>query len=280
MSFLAPRSLEGALEALAGGTWQIIAGGTDVYPALAAGHARPGPLLDIGRIAALSGIEAGEEGWRIGATTRWSEIARADLPPLFDGLRVAARTVGAVQIQNAGTIGGNLCNASPAADGIPALMALGAEVELVRLGGVRRLALEDFLLGPRNTALATGEIVTAVLVPRASAGARSVFLKLGARAYQVISIAMVAATAWPDGAGRVGGARVAVGACSPVACRLTGLEAVLTGAAPAAMAGRLGAGHLAGLSPIDDVRGTGGYRLAAAGELVTRALDELGEALA
>lgn len=280
MSYLAPRDLAEALAARAEGGWTVIAGGTDVWPALAArAGARPGRLLDVTRLAGFAGITEDAAGWRIGAATCWSTLLGADLPPLFDGLRAAARTVGAVQIQNAGTLAGNLCNASPAADGIPPLMALGAQVELASLRGTRRLPVEEFVRGPRQTALAADELLTAVQVPRAPEGARSVFLKLGARAYQVISIVMVAVTAWPDGSGRIGGARVAVGSCAPVARRLPALEAALAGLAPSAMAGSLRADHLEPLSPIDDVRGTAGYRQQAAQELTSRALGQLAEAL-
>ncbi len=274
MSYRAPRDLAQVLAARAEGGWRVLGGGTDIFPALAAGGA-PGPLLDVTRAEGLCGIAETAAGWRIGAATTWTTIARAVLPPAFDGLRAAARAVGAVQIQNAGTIAGNLCNASPAADGIPALMALGAEVELASLRGTRRLVVEEFVLGPRRTALEGDEIVTAVHVPAPRPGARGVFLKLGARAYQVISIAMVSAVAWPGPDGRIAGACVAVGACSPVARRLPALEAALTGASPGEMAARLGRDHLAPLAPIDDARGTAGYRMAAVEEMLARALAQL-----
>ena len=119
-------------------------------------------------------------------------MIRADLPPLFDALKAAAREVGGVQIQNAGTVAGNVCNASPAADGMPALLALGAEVELQSAAGSRRLPLDDFVLGSRRTARRADELVSALHIPARAAGARSVFLKLGGRRYLVISITMVA----------------------------------------------------------------------------------------
>lgn len=278
MSYRAPRDLAQVLAARAEGGWRILGGGTDIFPALAAGGL-PGPLLDVTRTEGLCGIAGTAAGWRIGAATTWSAIARAALPPAFDGLRAAARAVGAVQIQNTGTVAGNLCNASPAADGIPALMALGAEVELASLRGTRRLAVEAFVLGPRRTALEGDEIVTAVHVPAPLPGARGVFLKLGARAYQVISIAMVSAVAWPGPDGRIAGVRLAVGACSPVARRLPGLEAALAGAAPGEMAARVSREHIMPLAPIDDVRGTAGYRLEAVEEMLARALSQLAEAM-
>src|SRR3954468_16994673 len=188
-SYLRPNCLNDALAVLAEGPRTVVAGGTDVYPALGG---RPAGLdvLDITGLRELRGLGLEGERWRIGALTRWAEVARAELPPLFAGLRQAAREVGGAQIQNAGTVGGNLCNASPAADGVPNLLALGASVELASVRGVRDLPLEAFVLGNRRTALEPDELLTAVLVPAGEAVTR--FLKLGARRYLVISIVMVA----------------------------------------------------------------------------------------
>ena len=251
-----PRHLDEALSALAR-PHTVLAGGTDFYPARV-GRAIDEDVLDIGVIAALRGITADAQGWRIGATTTWSELIEADLPPLFDGLKQAAREVGGRQIQNAGTLAGNICNASPAADGVPCLLALDAEVEIAG-SVVRRLPLRQFITGVRRTALAPGELVVAIHVPRPRHDARSAFVKLGARRYLVISIAMAAATL-EIADGRVASARVAVGACSPVAERLALLEAALVGARCDRLADRVEPAHLAPLSPIDDVRGSASYR--------------------
>src|SRR5689334_19111108 len=189
-AYLRPHSLDEALSALAR-PHTVLAGGTDFYPARV-GRSIDEDVLDIGGIGDLRGISEGEAGWRLGATTTWSELIEADLPPLFDGLKQAAREVGGRQIQNAGTIAGNLCNASPAADGVPCLLALDAEVEIAGPRS-RRLPLRQFITGVRTTALARGELVVAIHVPRARHDARSAFLKLGARRYLVISITMAAA---------------------------------------------------------------------------------------
>ena len=273
MAYSSPRSLDEALTMLSGKPMRLLAGGTDVYPALGNGPLG-GDVLDLGRIEGLSGISSGSDGWRFGATTTWTAILRAPLPPAFDGLKLAAREIGSVQIQNAGTIAGNLCNASPAADGVPPLLTLDARVEIASLSGSRQLPLGDFLLGVRKTALAPGELVTAIRVPRQHQAARSHFLKLGARRYLVISIAMVAILVECDEASSIREARIAVGACSPVAQRLKALERDLAGRhlsdAPAIVADR----HAAALSPIDDVRGSANYRRSAALELIRRGLAE------
>jgi CO/xanthine dehydrogenase FAD-binding subunit len=257
-SYLRPSRLEDALTALAR-PHVVLAGGTDFYPARV-GRAIDEDVLDIGGIAVLRGISADAAGWRLGATTTWSELFEADLPPLFDGLKQAAREVGGRQIQNAGTLAGNLCNASPAADGVPCLLALDAEIELAGPAGRRLLPLRQFITGVRRTALAQDELVVAIHVPRPAHEARSAFLKLGTRRYLVISIAMAAATL-EIADGRVTSARISVGACSPVAERLPGLEAALADAPlDASLADRVEVAHLAPLSPIDDVRGSAAYR--------------------
>jgi CO/xanthine dehydrogenase FAD-binding subunit len=267
--YLRPESLEEALQALTR-PWTVLAGGTDFYPARV-GRAIDENVLDITAIAALRGIDGENGGWRIGATTTWSELIERPLPPLFDGLKQAAREVGGRQIQNAGTIAGNLCNASPAADGVPPLLALDAEVELAGLAGVRRLPLSQFITGNRRTMLTPGELLVALHVPRPAHEARSAFLKLGARHYLVISIAMAATTVEVD-SGRVMAARVAVGACSAVARRLPALEAALQGAPIHRMAEHVDPAHLAPLAPIDDVRGSAAYRSDAVTILLRRLL--------
>jgi CO/xanthine dehydrogenase FAD-binding subunit len=257
--YLRPSSLDEALLALAlARPWTVLAGGTDFYPARV-GRAIDENVLDISGIPALRGISADPSGWRLGATTTWSELIETPLPPLFDGLKQAALEVGGRQIQNAGTIAGNLCNASPAADGVPPLLALDAEVELAGRAGARLLPLSAFITGNRRTMLAPGELLVALHVRKLAHDARSAFLKLGARRYLVISIAMAAATLEIE-RGRVAAARIAVGACSPVAQRLPALEAAFVGAPIAGLAERVDATHLAPLSPIDDVRGSAAYR--------------------
>ena len=256
--YLRPRGLEEALQALTR-PFTVLAGGTDFYPARV-GRSVTEDVLDIAGIAVLRGISETSTGWRLGATTTWSELVEETMPPLFDGLKQAAREVGGRQIQNAGTIAGNVCNASPAADGVPALLALDAEVELASRVGTRRLPLTAFITGVRQTERQPGELVVALHVPRPRHEARSAFLKLGARRYLVISIAM-ASTLVEVQDGMVTAARVAVGACSPVAQRLPALEQALIGAPFDKHLGeRVEPGHLAPLSPIDDIRGSAGYR--------------------
>jgi CO/xanthine dehydrogenase FAD-binding subunit len=211
---------------------------------------------------------------KIGGLTTWTEIIQTPLPRCFDGLKAAAREIGSIQIQNRATVAGNLCNASPAADSVPPLLALDAEVELASLAGARRMPLADFIVGNRQTLRQPGEILSQIFVPRAAESAASVFLKLGARRYLVISIAMVAAIIQKDSTNRVTEARVSVGSCSVVAKRLSRLEQALIGAPVSSGLGSIAtADHLKNLSPIDDVRATAAYRQDAALKLVQRALE-------
>jgi CO/xanthine dehydrogenase FAD-binding subunit len=234
-------------------------------------------LLDIGALDELRGITHQSDHWRIGALTTWRELDATPLPPLFDGIKAAAREVGGHPTQNAGTIGGNLCNASPAADGVPALLALDAQIELVAAGGrPRRLGVSEFVLGSRRTARQPDELLSAIWVPTRRARVRSQFRKIGSRRFLVISIVSVAATLEVTDDGRIGRAAVAIGACSPVAQRAPGLEARLCGRpANAALGALVEPGDVAQLQPIDDIRASAVYRKQAALALMRSMLDDL-----
>lgn len=274
--YLRPRDLDEALHALAEGGWTVLAGGTDHYPARVT-HDTGDDILDVTALDAMKGIERTSGGLRIGAATTWRSVVDADLPAVCAGLKAAAREIGGAQIQNRGTVGGNLCNASPAADGVPALLSLDAEVELVSAAGTRRLPLDRFVLGNRKTALAPGELLAAIHLPEAALGGTGRFLKLGARRYLVISIVMVAGTMRLAADGTIAGTRLAVGACTAAALRLGALEAALTGLSPKDAVERFDDTHLEGLAPITDTRGDASYRMDTARTLVRRCLTELAE---
>ncbi|MGA9472723.1 MAG: xanthine dehydrogenase family protein subunit M [Terriglobales bacterium] len=275
--YIRPKTVDDALSSLATHQAQILSGGTDFFPALG-DRAIRGTVIDISAIRALRGITCTADQTRIGALTTWTDIVRAPLPRCFDALKDAAREIGAIQIQNRGTIAGNLCNASPAADGAPPLLALDAEVELASTAGLRRMPLAEFIVGNRKTLRRPKELLTAVIVPRTLDDASSSFVKLGARRYLVISISMIAAVVLADATGRVAAARVAVGSCSAFAGRLSQLEHDLIGApVDAGLGARVRAEHLSALSPIDDVRATAQYRRDASLTLVQRALNRCAE---
>jgi CO/xanthine dehydrogenase FAD-binding subunit len=275
--YLRPDNLKSALEALAETRGTILSGGTDIFPALGD---RPlkGTVIDISHLSEIQGIRFTAERVEIGARTFWSEIVAARMPSGFDGLKAAAREVGGVQIQNQATVAGNICNASPAADGIVALMALDAEVVLESRVGSRNLSLKEFVLGNRQTARRPDEILTIVRIPRRLENAASCFLKLGARRYLVISIVMVAVNLVTDNDARIREALVCVGSCSPKALRLAALEQSLIGqTARPGLRNVVAPEHFASLPPIDDLRATAEYRREAARTLVVRAIEACAE---
>ncbi|MER9377697.1 xanthine dehydrogenase family protein subunit M [Mesorhizobium sp. M0578] len=266
-----PTTVDDALALLGEGQWRILAGGTDFYPAQGSKPFRDN-VLDINGLVALRGIAEAENHWLVGARTTWTDLVRHPLPAAFDALKQAAREVGSVQIQNVASIAGNLCNASPAADGVPPLLVLDAEVELRSAVATRHLPLAEFILGNRRTALQPGEMVMAIRIPKPATAGSSAFVKLGARRYLVISIAMAAARLAVED-GRVRNAAVAVGSCSVVARRRAGVEAALRGRPVGhALATAIQSAPMDELSPIGDVRGSAEYRLDAAREIVARAV--------
>ena len=273
--YFRPNDLSVALDWLAANDARVAAGCTDLFAATGAPWLA-GDVLDVTAIEGLRGISKGDAYWRFGATTTWSDVRRADLPPAFDALKLAAREVGSRQIQNAATLAGNICNASPAADGVPCFLALDAIVEVRSRQAIRHVAMHAFIAGPRQTLLERDEIVTAILVPDASTLGRSAFVKLGARKYLVISTVMVAARL-TESDGVISDVAVAVGACSKVATRLVALEGALIGQRMAEQPEALITPAMVtdAIDPIDDLRSDAVGRTAAALELVRRTLASL-----
>ncbi len=274
-----PDTIESAVQSLQEPA-TVVAGCTDHFPGLKG--APPGRIVDVSGIDAMIGIKCGASGWWIGAATPWTDIIHHPLPAAFDCLKAAAREVGSIQIQNAGTVAGNICNASPAADGVPPLLALDAMVEVTSSRGAASMPLADFIRGPRQITLGDDELVTAVHGPPVPERAASTFLKLGARKYLVISIAMIAVICVVDAQEVLSEIRVAVGSCSPVASRLRALEADLVNRPARDLLTEvpISPASLAPLTPIDDVRAPASYRLHAAEELCRRAIQSsLAEAL-
>jgi CO/xanthine dehydrogenase FAD-binding subunit len=275
--FIRPSSVAEAVQVLAQPQVTVIAGGTDFFPGLGTQPVQ-GTVLDVSSVPDLRAITHSAETISMGGAVTWSEIAKAKLPRCFDALKQAAGKIGSVQIQNRGTIAGNLCNASPAADGVPPLLVLDAAVILQSSSGTRRLLLEDFVLGRRETQRHSNELVTSISVPVSMAGAYTVFKKLGSRQYLVISIAMVAVSLQirrlKEGPS-IAEARIALGSCGPRALRLRSLENELRGAcATPGISALVTKHHFADFRPIDDVRASAGYRLQAALMLVRDALEE------
>lgn len=274
--YIAPHSLDEVLRLLDESLCTVLAGGTDVYPARV-GKPLPERVIDLSLVKNLRGITFQDDSWRIGATTTWADIVNAKLPSGFECLQQAAKQIGGVQVQNAGTISGNLCTASPAGDSIPALMALDAEVELMSVTGLRRLKLEDFITGYRKTVLEKNEIVTSINIPSDSANSASAFEKFGTRAYLVISLVMVATSVRRNSAGEIADLRISVGACSPVAKRIKRLEdRLIRESKSKQVLDQITIEDFSILSPIDDIRCTAEYRFKLLPVLVKQSLERSG----
>lgn len=276
----APRSLEEALALMAEASWRPIAGGTDLLVQLTGELGEPPErMLDLWRLDELRGIAHGADGLMIGALTTYAELRRSPIVAEFlPALAEAAATIGAAQIQNRGTVGGNIVNASPAGDTLPIWLATDAEFVLGSLRGERRIPAGDFWPAYRRTARADDELVLRVRVPL-PVDRQLRFRKVGTRRAQAIS-KVVMAVAWrsgdtPDAAWT--DVRVALGSMAATPIRATAAEAALEGVVPdAAAAERAVAALDAELRPIDDVRSTADYRRAVAGRVLRRIVRDEG----
>jgi xanthine dehydrogenase small subunit len=230
-SAYSPSTLDEAYGALAerGSALKIIAGGTDLMVLMNAHQLDAANFLDIWRVDELRGIADEGDRLRIGALTTYTQLI---LSPLVaqnaPSLVAASRTIGAIQIQNRGTIGGNIVNASPAGDSLPVLAAYDAEIEIGSARGTRRVPLNQFYAGYRRTALEADELVLAVRMPKLRANERDFFWKVGTRRAQAISKTVMAARASVTGHA-IESIAIGVGSVAPTVIRATQTESLLTG---------------------------------------------------
>jgi len=264
-----------AIELLAqhGPEARLLAGGTDLLVELKSAARAPRIVIDISRAADLKSITLSDRGLEIGALATHAEIERRDLVRnMLPALAESVHSIGAVQTRNLGTLGGNLVSGVPSMDSGPALMALDASVILAGPRGERHMTLGEFFVAPRRTALAADELLTAILVPKASLGKPAAFLKLGLRKGQALALVNVAASAWLD-SGVLKQPRIALGAVAPTVIRAPLAERYLDGrsitAETLAEAGRIAAGEAA---PISDFRASAEYRREMIAVLTRRAL--------
>jgi carbon-monoxide dehydrogenase medium subunit len=260
-----------------------IAGGTDLVVQLRDGRRRVTTLIDLGALG-LAGIRVSNGGIEIGAGTHMDAIA-ADphVRRLHPALAASAGQVGAWPIQCRATLGGNLANASPAADTAPALIVGAATLVIVSTGGTRRLPVEEFFVGPGRSALTRGELIVAVELPSPAAarGARVVerFAKVGPRREQIVSVVSLAGRALVRADGTLAEVRLALGSVAPTPIRARRAERAVEGRRPTPDARRGAAVALeADIAPIDDVRAPARYRRLAAAVLLDRFLAEVGDA--
>jgi carbon-monoxide dehydrogenase medium subunit len=275
MRYEAPETLEGAVALLAGamGDARVLAGGTDLLVQMRADVIDPELIVDIKRIRETREITEERGGWRIGAAVTGAELKEhARLRQVWPGVVEAANLIGSTQIQGRATLGGNLCNGSPAADSVPALIAAGARATLAGPQGTRDLPVEDVMLGPRTLALRKGELVVSFLLPPRPPRSSDAYLRFIPRTEMDIAVVGAGVNLTVDAAGTVTAARVSLGA---VAARVLlvpeAAQAIIGSRLDRPAQDRLEAVARAACRPIDDKRGTVEFRIEVAGVLTRRA---------
>lgn len=273
-AYAAPENLEAAIALLAeaGPDGRVLAGGTDLIVQMRTGRQTPGLLVDVKRIPELTICELGPESLRIGAALSTAVLReQPEVRGVFPGLVEAAELIGSEQIQGRASIGGNLCNGSPAADTVPALIAAAAVCVVVGPAGRRELPVEAFCTGPGETVLERGELLVELRIPRPPARTADAYLRFIPRTEMDIAVAGAGIQLGLDQAGRCCSARVAIGAVAPTALRVPEAEEALVGSDLDEVAlDAAAAAARAASRPIDDVRAPASYRTHVVGVLVKR----------
>ena len=273
--FLSPTSLSEAQQAISDGaasSW--LAGGTDLLVGIRLGARDPARVVDLKKIPELTSIQIDETSVRIGAaTSAFDVLHNSEATALFPGLAEALDLIGSTQIQGRCSAGGNLCNASPAADSIPALIANAAQCRILGPGGERTLPVEDFVVGPNQNALAPGELLVELILPRPAVGTSDAYLRLTPRTEMDIAVAGAGVSVTLDEAGTCTAARVSIGAVAPTALLVEAASEALVGSKldHTAIGAAVDAARAAA-KPISDKRGTAEYRTHVVGVLVSRAI--------
>ncbi len=275
MQYQAPTNLEEAVKFLAGasGECKILAGGTDLLVRMHSDMTDPDSILDIKRIEGMKDIVQEDGGWRIGAAVSGAEMGEHEgLVAAWPGVVEAANLIGSTQIQGRATMAGNLCNASPAADSVPAMVAAGAMVRIAGPDGTREVAVEEVPTGPGTTSLKKGELVASIFLPARPERASDAYLRFIPRTEMDIAVVGCGISLTLDEGGTCTDARVALGAVAPTVLLVQEAADALIGASvDDAALEKLAAACSAAAKPIDDKRGTVEYRVHMAGVLARRA---------
>lgn len=275
MNYQAPLSLDAAVDILAGasGDCRVLAGGTDLLVRMRSDMADPETVLDIKRIEGMRSITGEDGGWRIGAAVSGAQMGEHEgLCAAWPGVVEAAGLIGSTQIQGRATMAGNLCNASPAADSVPAMVAAGAQVRLVGPEGVRDVAVEDVPVSPGKTSLKPGELVASIYLPARPARTGDAYLRFIPRTEMDIAVVGCGLSLTLDESGTCTAARVSLGAVAPKVILVPeAAEAIIGTRLDDAAMQALAAAASAAAKPIDDKRGTAEYRVHMAGVLARRA---------
>ncbi len=275
MRYEVPKTLEAAIALLAGadGRGRVLAGGTDLLIQLRSGRAEPELLVDVKAIAEMRAVVAAAGGYRVGAAVTCMELIENEaFAQVWPGIVDGVKYIGSIQVKGRATMGGNLCNASPAADSVPALIAAGAVVCIAGPQGRREQPVETFVTGPGKTTLAKGELVVSLLLPRRAPRSGDAYLRFTPRTEMDIAVVGAAVNLTLDDQGVCGSARVSLGAVAARALLVPEAAAALIGTrVDAAARARLAAAASAACRPIDDKRGTKEYRIKVAGVMAERA---------
>jgi CO/xanthine dehydrogenase FAD-binding subunit len=274
LKYEAPATLQAAVALLAGatGTARVLAGGTDVIVQMETDLIEPQLLVDIKKIAELRQIIAENGGFRLGAAVPGMEIVNhAAFAKAWPGIVDGVKLIGSIQIKGRATVGGNLCNASPAADSVPALVAAGAVARIVGVKGVREVPVESIPIGPGRTSLAKDEIVVSLFLPPRGAHASDAYQRFTPRTEMDIAVVGVGVSLALDDRGICKAARVALGAVAPTVLLVPAASDALVGTPiDDAALDRLARAVSAACRPIDDKRGTKEYRIKVAGVVARR----------
>ena len=277
LSYAAPDSVDAAVALLAkaGDGARVMAGGTDVLVLLHGEIIEPELIVDIKNIAEMRAIAAEGGGWRVGAAVPGMELMdhegfSADWPGVIEGVAL----IGSIQIKGRASMGGNLCNASPAADSVPPLIAAGAVCNIAGPNGTRAAPVEDIVTGPGQTSLTTGEIVVSFSLPARAPHSGDCYLRLTPRTEMDIAVVGAAANLTLDGSGTCTAARIALGAVAPTPLLVADAAAALIGSkVDDAALGDVAGAASAACNPIDDKRGTIEYRVKTAAVMARRAVE-------
>jgi carbon-monoxide dehydrogenase medium subunit len=274
MRYEAPHSLDQAVALLANaqGEARVLAGGTDLLVQMKTEIIAPDLLIDIKHIAELRETREEGGGFRIGAAVTGAELKEHPrLKMLWPGLVEAANLIGSTQVQGRASMGGNLCNGSPAADSVPALIAAGAKASVVGPGGRREIAVEDVMIGPRKLSLGKGEIIASFLLPAKPARTSDAYLRFIPRTEMDIAVVGCGMCLTLDAGGTCTAARVSLGAVAPRPLLVAPAAAALVGSKVDEPAlAKLEEAARAACQPIDDKRGTREYRIEVAGVMARR----------
>jgi CO/xanthine dehydrogenase FAD-binding subunit len=280
--YACPAAIEDAVAAMRADGARALAGGTDLIPQMREGRRQVACLVDLKRIPELMGISTRSDGALVlGAAASASHVAgHAAVASSYPAVARSARLIGSLQVQNRASLGGNICNAAPSADAVPALICHQASVRIAGPNGAREELLEAFLRGPGKTSLAPGELLSSIVLPPVAPGSAATYLRFTPRREMDIAIAGAAAWVRLDGASKIAEARVVLASVGPIPLRATSAEQSLAGQRPGPdlfeAAGRLAAGDA---RPISDTRGSADYRRSLVAVLTARALAECVAAL-